>query len=142
MNVLQAHARAVLALLDADDAPPPLVVCNGIVTPGVTPPYVLLYFALRTPSGIEVPEMVSLEQTSDVLILSAYCHSVGYDTPDAALAVAGRVRARLLGVTPVITDRVCAPIAHADGPPTVRDENTSRAVFDQIDLYQFTSLPG
>lgn len=142
MNVLQAHTRAVLALLDADDGPPPLVVCNGIVGPGVVPPYVLVYFALRTPTGFEVPEMVSLEQTSDVLVLSAYCHSVGYDTPDAALAVAGRARTRLLGVTPTIVGRVCAPIVHADGPPTARDEKTQRPVFDQIDLYQFTSLPG
>lgn len=142
MNVLQAHTRVVLALLDADDVPPPLVVCNGIVPPNVVPPYVLVYFALRTPSGLEVPEMVSLEATSDVLILSAYCHSVGYDSPDAALAVAGRVRTQLLGVTPVIANRVCSPITHADGPPTVRDEKTQRPVFDQIDLYQFTSLPG
>lgn len=141
-NVLQAHTRAVLALLDADDASPPLVVCNGIVLAGVTPPYVLVYFALRTPTGVEVPQLVSLEQTSDVLVLSAYCHSVGYDIPDAALAVAGRVRARLLGVRPVIAGRVCFPITHADGPPTSRDENTQRPVFDQIDLYQFTSLPG
>lgn len=141
MNVLQAHTRAVLALLDADNAAPPLVVCNGIVA-SETPPYVLVYFALSTPTGAEVPEMVSLEQTSDVLVLSAYCHSVGYDSPDNALAIAGRVRTQLLGVTPVIAGRVCFPIVHADGPPTVRDEKTQRAVFDQIDLYQFTSLPG
>lgn len=142
MNILQAHTRAVLALLDADNAAPPLVVCNGIVPAGTTPPYVLVYFALRTPTGAEVPEMVSLEQASDVLILSAYCHSVGYDIPDAALAVAGRVRTQLLGVAPVIAGRVSGRIGHADGPPTVRDENTQRAIFDQIDLYQFTSLPG
>lgn len=141
MNVLQAHTRAVLALLDADNTLPALVVCNGIVE-DEKPPYVLVYFALQTPAGTDVPQLVSLERTSDVLVLSAYCHSVGYDTPDAALGVAGRVRAQLLGVTPVITDRVCFPIVHADGPPTVRDENTQRAVFDQIDLYQFTSLPG
>jgi hypothetical protein len=141
-NVLQAHTRAVLALLAADTGPPQLVVCNGVVPDGVLPPYALLYFALRTPSGVEVPEMVSKEQTSDVLVVSAYCHSVGFDTPDAALAVAGRVRARLLGVIPVIAGRTCFPIVHSDGPPTIRDEKSQRPVFDQIDMYQFTSLPG
>lgn len=142
MNVLQAHSRAMLALLDADNTAPALVVCNGFVPAATVPPYVLVYFALRTPAGFEVPDLVSLERTSDVLVTSAYCHSVGYDVPDAALAVAGRVRTQLLGVTPTIAGRVCTPIVHTDGPPTVRDEKTQRAVFDQIDLYQFTSLPG
>jgi hypothetical protein len=141
-NVLQAHTRAMLALLDADNTSPALVVCNGLVPPDVVPPYVLVYFALRTPTGLEVPEMVSLEQTSDVIVTSAYTHSVGFDTPDAALGVAGRVRTQLRGVIPVITGRTCFPIVHADGPPTSRDEKSQRPVFDQIDLYQFTSLPG
>lgn len=142
MSILLDHTRAMLALLEADDVSPALVVCNGEVTDGVVPPYALAYFSLRTPTGLEVPEMVSLERTSDVLVVSGYLHSVGYDVPDAALAVAGRVRAALLGVTPVIAGRVCFPIVHADGPPTVRDEQTGRRIFDQIDLYQFTSLPG
>lgn len=142
MNVLQAHTRAVLALLDADNTGPALVVCNGIVPTGTEPPYVLVYFALRTPTGAEVPDMVSLEQTSDVIVTTAYCHSVGYDSPDAALGVAGRVRTQLRGVIPVVAGRVCFPILHVAGPPTVRDEKTQRAVFDQIDQYEFTSLPG
>lgn len=142
MSILLAHTRAVLALLEDDDGPPPLVVCNGIVPDGVEPPYVLVYFALRTPAGLEVPGLVSLERTSDVLVVSAYSHSVGYDSPDNALAVAARVRTQLLGAEPVITNRICFPIGHADGPPTSRDEKTQRPVFDQIDLYQFTSLPG
>ena len=141
-DVLLDHTDAVLALLTADVGPPPLVVCNGIVPGDVTPPYVLVYFALRTPAGTEVPDMVSLEATSDVIVTSAYTHSVGYDTPDAALAVAGRVRACLLGVIPVVQGRVCYPILHAAGPPTSRDEKTQRAVFDQIDMYEFTSQPG
>lgn len=142
MSILPDHTRAMLALLEADNAPPALVVHNGLVPNGGLPPYVLVYFALRTPTGLEIPGLVSLERTSDVLVVSAYCHSVGYDSPDNALAVASRVRTRLLGVEPVITGRTCFPIAHADGPPTARDEKTQRAVFDQIDLYQFTSLPG
>jgi hypothetical protein len=142
MTVLLAHTRAVLGLLAADVGPPPLVVCNGLKPDDVEPPYVLVYFALRTPTGLEVPGLVALEDTSDVLVVSAYCHSVGYDTPEAALAVAGRVRARLLGVEPTVASRVCFPITHTDGPPTIRDERTQRPVFDQVDVYAFTSLPG
>jgi hypothetical protein len=142
VNVLQAHTRAVLALLDADNATPALVVCNGLVPDRVTPPYVLVYFALRTPAGTEVPDMVSKEQTSDVIVTSAYCHSVAYDLPDAALGVAGRVRTQLRGVIPAIAGRVCFPILHAAGPPTGRDEKSQRAIFDHIDTYEFTSLPG
>lgn len=140
MNILQAHTRAVLALLDADDVPPPLVVLNGRVTTQA-PPYVLVYFRLRTPSGVEAPELVSLEQASDVLDTWAYCHNIG-STPDAALAVAGRVRTQLLGVVPAIAGRVCFPIRHDDGQPVQRDEATGATVYDLVDVYTFTSLPG
>lgn len=141
MNVLQAHAQVFLTLLDADNASPPLVVLNGRVQTGQTAPYVLLYFRQHTPSGAEVPQMVSLENTSDVLNVWAYCHSVAALDPMNALAVAGRVRARLLGVTPVITGRVCSPIVHDDSQPVGRNEDLGSAVFDQVDVYRFTSLP-
>lgn len=139
MNVLQAHTSAVLALLDADNADPPLVVCNGIVKTE-RPPYALVYFRLYTPSGAEVPQHVSLEGTSDVIDTWAYVHCVAAD-PDGTLAVAGRVRARLLGVTPVIAGRSCYPIAHDDSRPAGRDERLGQAVFDQVDMYRFRSQP-
>jgi hypothetical protein len=142
MNILQAHAKAFLDLLDADDASPPLIVLHGQVKPGEQPPYVLLYIRLYTPSGAEVPQMVSLENTSDVLDVWAYCHSVARLDPMNALAVAGRVRACLLGVTPVISDRVCTPISHSDGRPVDRNDELGSTVFDQVDVYLFMSLPG
>lgn len=141
LNVLQAHAQAFLDLLDADDAPPALVVLNGKVPKDQTLPYALCYFRLRTPTGLEVPEKVSLEATSDVLDAWVYVHSIA-STPMNALAVAGRARARLLGVTPVIAGRLCYPIQHDDSVPTSRDESTLVDVFDQVDIYKFTSQPG
>lgn len=141
LNILQAHAQAVLDLLDADDTTPPLVVLNGHVPTGQLPPYALLYFAFRTPSGVDEPQKVSLESTSDVLNTTAYCHCVGGDL-FAALAVAGRVRAALRGVTPTVAGRVCAPIGHVDGSPTRRDEETGADYFDQVDVWAYTSLPG
>lgn len=140
MNILQAHTRAVLARLDADDTVPALVVLNGQVKTE-NPPYALLYFRLRTPSGVEEPDKVALEAVSDVLDTTAYVHSVGA-TPDAALAVAGRVRVQLLGWVPTISGRVCFPVTQEDSVPTNRDETTGTAVFDQIDVYRFTTLPG
>lgn len=140
LNILQLHKQVFLDLLDADNTAPALVVLDGRVD-DEEPPYVLLYFALRTPSGADEPDKVSLEATSDVLNATAYCHSVGGDQ-HGALAVAGRVRAALRGVTPAIAGRVCFPIGQVDSQPTQRDESTGTPVFDQVDLWQFTSLPG
>src|SRR5690349_14794815 len=133
MNVLQAHAAAFLDLLDADDTSPALVVHNGTVskTQVAGEPYVLVYFRLRTPWSTEVPEKVSLEQVSDVIDADAYCHSVGAN-PVACLAVAGRVRAALLGKTPDVAGRLCYPIGHEDSQPANRDESTGTAVFDLV----------
>jgi hypothetical protein len=147
LNILQLHKKAFLDLLDADNTSPALIVLDGKVpgppeqTSWQPPPYVLLYFALRTPSGVDEPDKVSLENTSDVINATAYCHSVGGDQ-HAALAVAGRVRTALRGVVPVIAGRVCFPIGQVDSQPIQRDETTGTAVFDAVDIWQFTSLPG
>lgn len=141
LNILQAHKQALLDLLDADNVPPALVALDGLVPDGQTPPYVLLYFGFRTPSGVDEPEKVSLEAASDVLYATATCHSVGA-TAHGSLAVAGRVRAALRGVQPVIAGRgECGRIGQVDGAPTVRDETTGIAVFDTVDVWQFFSLP-
>jgi hypothetical protein len=140
VTVLLAHTRAVLARLDADNVSPALVVLNGKVPTGQVLPYVLVYFRIRTPSGREVPDQVSLESTSDVLDVSAYCHSVG-ENQDAALSVADRVRSALLGVELVIANRACYPIWHADSSPADRDERTGQDFYDLVDVYQFRSIP-
>jgi hypothetical protein len=140
VTALQAHAQVFLDLLDADSDAPALVALNGQVQKTQLPPYVVVYFRLHTPAGTEAPEKVSLEATSDVLDAWAYCHSVG-GNPTAALAVAGRVRAALLGVEPVIAGRICYPIVHDDSQPTNRDETTGTPVYDHVDVYRFTSQP-
>lgn len=142
LNILQAHKQVFLDLLDGDNADPPLVVHDGQVPKGGLPPYVVVYCAFRTPSGADEPDKVSLEAASDLLYATAYCHSVGANA-HASLAVAGRVRAALRAVRPVIAGRgECSRIAHVDGGPTGRDETTGVAVFDTVDTWQFFSLPG
>lgn len=141
MSILQDHANVFLAFLDADNAAPALVPLDGLVPGDQLPPYVLLYFAFRTPTGADEPDKVALEATSDVLHTTAYCHSVG-ETPVSARAIAARTRAALLGRFPTVAGRACFPITHEDGPPMTRDESTGDPVFDQVDVYRFTSLPG
>jgi len=149
LNILQQHAQIFLDLLDADNGPPALVVLSGDVprdattgAPTTPPPYVLAYFGFRIPKAIEEPEKVGLEDAASLAIYTpAACHCVG-GNQHAALAVGGRVRAALLGVTPVIAGRVCGPIKPADSAPVQRDESTGVLVSDLVDVYEFLSLPG
>lgn len=138
MNILQAHSAWVLATLRADGV---LTVLHAKVPTGQALPYVVVHFRMRTPTGVEEPDKVALEATSNVLNTSTYCHSVGA-TADASLAVAGRVRAALLGVIPTVAGRVCFPVVHEESLPIDPDETTGTDVYDLADVYRFTSLPG
>lgn len=139
-NILQLHLAAINDRLDADNTAPTLVVLTGLVPPDQVLPYVLVHYRLWTPSGAVEPEKVSLEKTSDVINLSAYCHCVGRDV-HGALAVAGRVRTQLLGWIPTIAGRICFPVSHENSVPADPDETTGTTYVDQIDVYAFTSLP-
>lgn len=138
---IQAHVNAVLALLDADNTAPPLVVLDGVVTAGIAPPYVLVYVTVGTPDGEMTPDKVSLTLDSDVIDLRAYCHCVGGNAA-ASRAVATRVRTALLNITPTVTGRSCFPIRWREGQPPQRDETTGTTVMDLVDVYGFTSVPG
>ena len=134
--VEQAHADAVLGLLaDAPPASPALVVLDGQVPDGTEPPYVLVYPSTTTPTG------TSLTSDQDRAVTRFYCHCVGADAK-AARAVAGRVAAALLNVTPTITGRVCWPIRDDDaGAPPDKDETTGVLVMDQLAVYRLESVP-
>ncbi len=137
-QILDDHARVFLTLVDVDAV---LTALDGEVPDGQALPYVLVYFAFRTPSGVDEPELVSLEATSDVLTTTATCHSVG-TTQASARVTASRVRTALLGKFPALSGRLCYPIVYTDGPPMRRDETTGDTLFDQVDVYEFTSQPG
>jgi hypothetical protein len=143
---VEAHARAVLDLLDADNDDPPLVVFDGSVPKDPAtgkskpPPYVLVYFTVATPSGEMPADSTSLDMDSDRVVLRAYCHNVGANAT-AARIVAGRTRAALLGVTPSVAGRECWPIRQDEGLPADRDESTGVLVMDQVDVYRLESVP-
>lgn len=140
MSTVQDHANAVLALLDADNTSPALVVLDGAVTGTQPLPYVLVYLMLQTPDGLAAPDKVSLDFNSDVIDMWVYCHCVGGNAA-AARSVSARVRAALLNVTPTIANRVCFPIRYREGNPPQRDESTGPLVMDQVDVYGLTTVP-
>lgn len=135
--MIQAHADAMLALLDADNGPPPLVVLDGAVPTGQRPPYVLIYFTDADP---EQSGSRRLTGESRRHVTRAYSHSVGGDAV-AARGVAQRVRAAWLDVVPVIAGRTCFPIRREEGQPAERDETTGTLVMDQVDVYRLESFP-
>jgi len=138
---VEAHAQAFLTLLDADNTAPALVVLDGEVPQGTLPPYVLVYTSLRVPGADVEPDKSSLGFDSIAARGRAICHSVGGNAI-AARTVATRVRTALLDVTPTVASRTCTPIRWVDGQDAQRDEQTGAPVFDQVDVYEFTSTPG
>lgn len=140
MWVEQLHADAILALLaSAPPASPALVVYDGEAPKdpaNLAPEYVLVYLYTGRANG------TALTNVSDRALTRAICHCVGGDAK-AARAVAGRVAAALLDVTPAIAGRKCWPIRDdgTAGPPRP-DQATGQMVMDQIVNYRLESLPG
>ena len=132
-----AHATALVNLLDADNNPPALVVIAGKVPPGMLPPYVRVYVHVEDPDDAESRPITGASQR---VVARAICHCVGGDDI-AARAVAQRVRAAYLDVVPTVAGRVCLPIRHEASNPPVDDESTGTLVVDQVDTYRLESLP-
>lgn len=135
--MIDAHASAVLALLDADNAVPPLLVFDGFVPTGTEPattPYVVVYFDSGRPD-------LTFTGITHRFQLRITCHSVAGGAKSARL-VAERVAAALLNVTPQVLGRKCWPIRWEQGAPPERHERTGTLVMDQVDVYVLTSVPG
>lgn len=136
----QAHAAAVLTLLDAENGPPPLVFFDGFVPASTLPPYVVVYFDFDHLEPSLDLQTSGLTATSDRTDCHITCHAVGANST-AARAVAGRVRAALLDVSPAVTGRQSWPIRHVDNQPVQRDESTGVLVMDQVDVYRLSTVP-
>lgn len=133
----QVHADAILALLDADNALPPLVVYDGRVPDGAVPPYVLVQTHVEYPkSGAGN----SLDGQSKTVVARFYCYCVGGNAI-AARAVAQRTRAALLNVRPVIAGRECGLIDEEQSIPPDRDEQTGTLVMTAIRVYRLRTDP-
>jgi hypothetical protein len=134
---IAAHASAILALLDADNTPPALVVLDGAVPQTQLPPYVLVYFDHTDPDQAESRPLTGASQRH---VTRAICHCVGGNQA-ASRAVAQRVRTALLDVIPSVSGRTCAPIRAEDSQPTRRDETTGSLVMDTVLTYRLESVP-
>lgn len=135
--MIDEHAAAVLALLDADNTAPPLVVYDGRVPNGVSVPanpYVLAYFAGGWPD-------LTFTSVTLTFQLRITLHCVGGNA-QAARMVSDRARAALLDVKPTIASRSCYPIRWDLSLPPRRDETTGSMVMDQVDEYVLSSIPG
>lgn len=136
--MIDEHAAAVLALLDADNAVPALVVYDGKVPTGgitsPTPPYVLAYFSGAWPD-------LTFTSVTLTFQLRITLHCVGGNA-QAARMVSDRGRAALLDVRPTIAGRSCYPIRWDLSLPPRRDETTGSMVMDQVDEYVLSSIPG
>jgi hypothetical protein len=134
--MIELHAAAILALLDADNTAPALVVLDGKVPTGQTAPYVLVYF-----SAVDPETGLAFTGTAHRFLLRTYCHSVGGNAK-AARMVADRVRTALIDVEPTVTGRKSFKIRREDSQPPQRDESTGTTVMDQIDSYRLETVPG
>jgi hypothetical protein len=135
--VIDEHAQALLALIDADNASPALVWFDGKVPAGTDPkvtPYVVVYFDSNDPEA-------DFTAAPWLFQMTATCHCVGGNA-QAARMVADRVRTALLGVRPTVAGRSCYPITRESGVPPQRDESTGSLVMDQVDQYVLQSIPG
>ncbi len=142
MSASYDHAAVVLNLLRS--APPqgddPLAVYDGYVAPGTPGPYVLVY--LVSVPDVE-PSSMTFEQ--DVTTTRIICHCVGGGEvlgggADAARAVAARVEAALLNVTPEIPDREVWPIySEGDAPDPDPDSSLGVTVVRQLATYRIRS---
>lgn len=138
MSTIQDHADAVLGLLRADGL---LTVYDAMVPATPTDHYVVVYTFRQRPDGLTAPDKIALTGASSAVDMRVYCHCVGRNAI-AARAVQARVEALLLDVTPTVAGRACFPIRLIDGQQTQRDEETGAAVFDNTDVYGWTSVPG
>lgn len=137
----QAHANAILNLLDADNGPPPLVFYDGFVPAGSAAPYVVCYFAFDAPEPSQDTQSSTLTMVTNRVDCFVYCHCVGANGI-ASRAVAARVRSALLDIEPAVSGRSAFPIRLIQSQPAQRDETTGVLVIDTVDLYRLSTVPG
>jgi hypothetical protein len=136
-NVVDDHAAALLALLEARPALTGRVFDSKVPDPTPTPPYVLVYLHQE-----RLPEAGgnSIDGLSKQITVRAICHCVGEDATGAR-AMAYQVSAALLDVRPVVGTRASGLIRQESSQPPAPDETTGDLVMDLVDTYRLTTDP-
>lgn len=127
----------VLAILDGI---PNHTTHDGKVPDDAIAPYTLVYFVVSVVGADRAADTSDLSFASRAVDLIIYTHNVGNNAA-AARAVAGKVRAALLDVVPVVPGRKAFPIRFYDDAPAVKDETTGKLIMDLADVYRLRTVP-
>jgi hypothetical protein len=136
-TTVEDHVESGLALLRTNTN---LTVYDGLVPKDAPNAYVVVHTFRQRPDGLTAPDKVPLTGTSVAVDMRMYCHCVG-STAAAARLVQGQVEATLLDMTPTVTGRSCFPIRLIDGAQSQPNEETGASVWDNVDVYGWTSVP-
>lgn len=137
-----AHAEAFMALLrdnpnltvfPVEDGEPGTL--QGMVPPGMSPPYAAVHIA----GGPAVGE--TKDHTSSRMVQYAYVHCAA-QSRTGCLAVADEVDASVLDVRPVIAGRSSFPIRFEDSRAPGLDETVTPPVWSTVRVYRQESIPG
>lgn len=133
------HIDGGLALLRADTGLTVYPDAEGFVpeAPSMPDHYVRVYTSIERPIN---GASNRLDGRSSTWVVRWYVHGVG-PNEYAALAVAMRVRAAWLDITPTVAGRVCGPIRQEASQPTSRTEHTGTAVYEKVDVYRMQTSP-
>lgn len=131
--MLRAHVAAVTALLSGD---PNVRVYRSIVPSGATLPYAVLF------PGTGGAEATAIDHLSTLRRFPFQMTYVG-STDEQVLALAERVEARLLDVTPAVAGRSTGPIHKTldEPPPIQRDDDVNPPVLYLPEFWRFISVP-
>lgn len=136
MADLDAHAQAVLDLLNAVITTPRLVF-DGKVSPPVADvkatPYVLARFA-------EAPPELNFQGVTHEYAMRVTCVCVG-GNDKAARQMADLVKTALQDVTPTVATRKCFPIRWEESAEQPPSESTGVTVASQVRVYLLRSIP-
>jgi len=134
-----AHAQAVLSLLQANGA------LAGKVYDGVVPapfpelPFVLVYTSIEWPAG-DAGMGNAFDHDSVTCRATFIVHCVAANS-EACRTVTMQVRESLLDVAPAVTGRSCTRLTLDDAQPAVKDETTGNVVMDAVVTYSYASVP-
>lgn len=126
---VRAHAAAVLALLDADAD---LIVYDGEVPAAATGRYAVVYVTTPLDRG----PRLSAHMSHRLVTVSVMC--VG-DSPNECRWVAEKAQGRLRRVRPVISGRVCTPLALVTAGQVRPDDSVEPPAWVATDVWQFQS---
>ena len=138
----ELHSRAgIQPLLDNPALGEGKVFDGEVPSPWPDPPlYVLVYASVAWPAG-EAGAANALDHQSVTCRTTWTFHCVG-PTAVATRTLAMQIRQSLNNLRPTIPSRDCGLIEQTEALAPTKDETTGRPIFDQVVVYELTTVPG